>query len=144
MAITAEGLYGLTFEKYLTNAAVLDQQAEDLKVALVDDGYTPDFNLHDFFADLTNEIVGGGYTAGGNTIVATEVTVAAGVLTYDHDDPTWPASSITAAMAAIGYHDAVADELVYLLDFVTAVTTVNGTLTVQIDAAGVYTIDFTP
>jgi hypothetical protein len=60
MSITASGLYGLTIEKYLNNGAAINLEAEDLKVALVTDTHTPDFNAHDFYADLTNEIGSGG------------------------------------------------------------------------------------
>ncbi len=144
MAITASGLYGLTLEKYLINGAALNLEAEDLKCAMVQDAHTPNFDTHDFFADLTNEVSGTGYTAGGATVTGTEVTLSGGVLTWDTNDVTWPASTITDAMGAGYYHDAVTDELVALQDFVTAASSSGGTFTIEQNASGVFTVDYTP
>lgn len=147
MAITASGLYGLTFEKMFIDTAGQSLEAETHKALLALDAYTPDYTLHDFRDDVTNEASGTGYAAGGTTITATEVTLAAGTLTYDHADVSWAASSISNAMALAGYFNvglAATDQLIYLLDFVTAVTTSSGLLTVQINALGVFTLDFTP
>jgi hypothetical protein len=144
MAITASGLYGLTIEKCLNNGAAINLEAEDNKMALVQDGYTPDFNAHDFYADLTNEVSGTGYTAGGKAYTGTELTISGGVLTYTSAAVAWTGSTITNAMAAVGYADAVTDELIFLSDFVTAVSTTGGTLTVTPSGTGLFTIDFTP
>lgn len=144
MAITASGLYGLTLEKCLINGAAINLEAEDNKVAMVTDSHTPDFNAHDFYADLTNEVSGTGYTAGGAALTGTEITISSGVLTYDATDVSWASSTISNAMAAVGYADAVTDELIFLSDFVTAASTTNGTFTIQWHASGIFTIDFTP
>ena len=144
MAISASGFYGPTLEKIVTNAAAISLEAEDNKIALVTDSYNPDFNAHDFFADVTNEVSGTGYTAGGKALTGTEVTVASGVMTWTASNPSWAGSTITSAMAAIIYADAVADELVFLIDFVTAASTSAGAFTVQINAAGIAVVDFTP
>lgn len=145
MAITGSGLYGLTLVKAFTNATAIDLNAETLKVAMVTDSHTPDFNAHDFYADISaNEVSGTGYTAGGATLTGTAVTVASGSLKYDGDDVSWSSSTIANAMAAVGYCDAVTDELVFLSDFVSAASSSNGTFTVQWDAAGIFTIDYVP
>lgn len=147
MAITASGFYGLTLEKMFIDTAGESMEAEDNKGALVQDGYTPNFDTHDFYADLTNEVSGTGYTAGGAAITGTEITLASGVLTWDFTDPSWSSSSITSAMAHVSYFNTGAgatDQLLLLLDFVTAVTTSSGTLTVQINASGAMTLDYTP
>lgn len=147
MAITASGYYGLTLEKQLIDTLGQSLEAETHKGLLVTDTYTPDFTVHDFRDDVTNEVTGTGYTAGGNTITITEITLAAGLLTFDHADPSWPSSTITNAMAHIQYTNvgtAATDQLVLLLDFVTAVSTSNGTLTVAISGSGAAQIDYTP
>jgi hypothetical protein len=141
MAITASGLYGPTLQKMLTNAAALDVSAEDLKVAMVTDSYTPDFDTHDFYADLTNEVTGTGYTAGGAALTGTTLTVASGLVTYDAADVVWGSSTIASAMAAVGYFDAVTDELLFLSDFVNAASSSAGTFTIQWSASGIWTID---
>lgn len=150
MAITASGLYGLTWEKMLIDTAGQSLEAETHKGLLVTDSYTPAFDTHDFRDDITNEVSGTGYIAGGATLTTTEVTVgspAAGQLKWDHDDVSWASSTITSAMALIDYFNvgtAGTDQLIAELDFVTGVSTVNGLLTVQIHANGVLNLDYTP
>ncbi len=150
MAITASGLYGPTLEKQAIDTIGLSIESETaMKGLLVLDAYTHNYDTHDFRDDLgANEVSGTGYTAGGAVLTGTEVTLAGGVLTYDHNDPSWPSSTITNAMALVGYYArggaSTLDELLYLSDFVTAASTTNGTLTVQVSASGIYTIDYTP
>lgn len=144
MSITASGLYGLTLEKMFINGAALNMEAEDLKVAMVTDTHTPDFTVHDFFADLTNEVTGTGYTAGGAVMTGTEVTLASGLLTYDATDVSWASSTIANAMAAVGYFDAVTDELLFLSDFVSAASSSGGTFAINWNASGIFTLDYTP
>lgn len=157
MAISASGLYGLTIEKMFIDTVGKSLEGEEnvtpntgLKAMLVTDTYTHNYDTHAFRSDVTNEVSGTGYSTGGGNVTTTEITVAspsAGVLKYDHDDESWANSSISSAMAMIGYFNfgtAGTDQLVYLLDFVTAVTTSNGLLTVQIGANGVFNLDYTP
>lgn len=151
MSITASGLYGLTLEKFLNVTSLPASGLESetaVKVMMMTDSYTPDFNADNFRDDVTNEVSGTGYTAGGVVITSTELTVASGVLTYDAADASWSSSTITNAMAAAGYFArggaSSADELVFLSDFVTAASTSNGTFLVQWNASGIFTVDFTP
>ena len=145
MAITASGLFGLTLEKCFNNGAAINLEAEDNKVAMITDSATPDFNAHDFWNDLSaNEVSGTGYTAGGVAYTSTEITLSGGVLTYDAADVSWASSTITSAMAAVGYAAAVTNELIFLSDFVTAASTTAGTFTIQWNASGIFTLDFTP
>jgi hypothetical protein len=148
MAITASGLYGLTLEKMLIDTAGQSLEAETHKGMLMLDAYTQNFDTHDFRDDLTaNEATGTGYTAGGATITATEVTIASGVLTWDHADVSWASSTIANAMALVDYFNvgsAATDQLICLSDFVTAVSTSNGTLLVTLAATGMFTWDYTP
>ena len=45
------------------------------KAMLVGSGYTPDVDAHDFRADVTSEVSGTGYTAGGITLTSVAVSV---------------------------------------------------------------------
>lgn len=150
MAITASGLYGLTLEKMFIDTAGQSLEAETHKALMVTDTYTHAYDTHDFRDDITNEVSGTGYSTGGSTMTTTEITVAspaAGTLKYDIADMSWSNSTITNAMALIGYFNvgtAATDQLIFLLDFVTAVSTVSGLLTVQIAANGVFNLDYTP
>ncbi len=144
MAITAAGLFGLSLEKTLINGAAINIEAEDMKCAMTTDTYTPAFDTHDFYADLTNEVTGTGYTAGGATLTSTEVTLSSGVLTFDAADVSWASSTIANAMASAIYADAVADELIVLSDFINAASSSGGTFTIEWNASGIFTIDYTP
>jgi hypothetical protein len=152
MAITAAGLFGLTLEKFLNVTSLPASGLESetaTKMALITDAATPAFDTMDFWNDLeANEVSGTGYTAGGNVLTSTEITLSGGVLTYDSADPSWTTSTITNAMGGVAYFDrggaTTADELILLLDFVTAASSSGGTFTVQINASGLATIDYTP
>jgi hypothetical protein len=150
MAITASGLFLPTAEKQLIDTIGLSMESETaLKVLMVLDGLTPDFNAHDFRADVTaQEVTGTGYTAGGNVITATELTIATGTLTFDSADTSWASSTIANAMAAVGYYGRggadTADELIWLSDFVNAASSSNGAFTIQWSASGIFTVDYTP
>lgn len=147
MAISASGFYGLSLEKMMIDTLGESLEAEDNKVALVLDAYTPNYDTHDFFADITNEATGTGYTSGGQAFTSTEVTLASGVLTWDFADPSWTSSTIANAMAAVTYTNvgsSATDQLLLLLDFVTAVSTSAGTLLVAVNASGAMTLDYTP
>ena len=47
------------------NAIDFDDAGTSIKIAFVQAAYTPNIDTHDFFDDITNELSGGGYTAGG-------------------------------------------------------------------------------
>lgn len=152
MAITAAGLFGLTLEKFMNATSFPASGLESetaVKMAMITDAATPNFDTMDFWNDLEgNEVSGTGYTAGGNVLTSTELTLSGGVLTYDAADPSWPTSTIANAMGGVFYFDrggaTTADELVGLLDFVTAASSSGGIFTIQIAAGGLYTVDYTP
>jgi hypothetical protein len=153
MAITASGLYLLTQEKFLIDTVGISVESETLvKMGLVLDSYTHNYDTHDFYDDVSASEVAasGNYSAGGNTLTTTEVTVgspAAGQIKYDAADSSWATSTIANAMAGVVYLEAgttAQDMLLCLLDFVTAVSTTSGTLTVQFAANGLYYVDGTP
>lgn len=145
MAITASGLFFLTFEKMLNNGAALNLEAEDTKIAMITNSATPNFDTHDFWNDLSgNEVSGSGYSAGGVALTSTEITVSSGTLVYDAADSSWTSSTISSARAAVQQCAAVGNELVVLVNFGADYATTNGTFTIQWNASGIFTIDLTP
>ena len=150
MAITASGLYGLTLEKFLLVAGVGSLEAETNELALVTDTYAPAFDTHDFAADITNEITAGNYAR--DVVTSSEVTLATGTLTFDTADVVYDNGAandvtITDAMAAILIDPITTDAdspLIGLWDFVTAASCTNSTFTVQWNASGLITLDYTP
>jgi hypothetical protein len=147
MAITSSGFYCLSFEKALIDTLGESLEAEDNKILLVTDTYAPNFDTHDFRNDITNEVSGTGYSAGGAAFTSTELTISSGVVTWDFADPSWTTSTISNAMAGVTYTNVGADttdQLLLLLDFVTAVSTSAGTLAVALAAGGAATWDLVP
>jgi hypothetical protein len=147
MAITASGLYGLSLEKALIDTLGESWEAEDNKVMLDSDTDTPNFDTHDFRNDVATEVTGTNWASGGVALTGTEITLAAGVLTFDATDVSVASTTITNAMASILYTNvsgAATDQLLMLHDFVTAVSTSNGTFGIQWNASGLVTLDYTP
>jgi hypothetical protein len=91
-----------SFKKKIMDGSI-DLDTDTIKVALVTSIYTPDQDAHDFFDDITNEVSGTGYTAGGaslaNKAVTADNTDNEGV--FDADDVTWGSSTITARGAVL-------------------------------------------
>ena len=149
MAITAQGLFGLTFmDAWDTTQLALDLDLETHKGALFTDTVTPDFttdtayNVSPYDA---NETSGGSWSAGGIALTGTALTVAAGTMKYDATDVSVATSTVTNAMGYLLYADALGgNNAILLIDFVTAVTTSSGTLQITFDAAGIFTFDYTP
>jgi hypothetical protein len=129
----ADGTFDLdsqTFKMALTTSA----QALDATFA----GTSTDCR----YADLTAEVAsGGGYTTGGKTLTATW-TRATGTITFDVDDQAWTSSTITAKYAVIYLTTGNAD-LLCVVDLDTgggSVSTTAGTLSITINASGVFTL----
>lgn len=108
--------------KFLQTAlkADLDFDTVTVKVMLETSSYTPDKD-HDFRDDVTNEVTGTGYSAGGQTVTATLARdTATDKITLTFAATSWPASTITARYAT--YYVArggasSADELLMTDDF---------------------------
>lgn len=122
--------------------------AGTLKMAIVTSAYTVDQALHDFFNDITNEVTGTNYTAGGNACASPTWTDggAGGTMTFDASDPaTWSqhASGFSNGRRAILYYDTgtgSTSRLVgYSADFGADSGNVAGDFSVTFDAAGIYT-----
>lgn len=147
MAVTAAGMYGLTLEKMLIDTAGQSMEAETHKELMVTDSEAPNFDTHNFRDDITAEVAGAGYSAGGVTVTATEITLASGTLTFDAADTVFTTVTVTNAMAGIFYFNvgsAATDQLVLLQDFVTAASSTAANFTIQHSATGILTIDYTP
>lgn len=104
----------------------IDFDTDTFKVMLVTSAYTPDKDVHDKRDDVTNEVTGTGYTAGGVTTACTVTKVTAtDRVTVSFAAATWPSSTITARGAVI-YKSrggaSSADNLVCYVDFVSDVS----------------------
>jgi hypothetical protein len=122
------------------NSAMLDPWQGNLNVAdtfrimLVTSGHSAS-RAHSRRNQVTNEVTGTGYTAGGQIIVPTfSVSNTTNALSIVIPQATWPSSTITARGAEV-YKSrggaASADELLCYIDFLRDVVTSNEPFTVQ-------------
>ena len=142
MAVSAL-LFG-SFPAKLANKEI-DWDSDTIKVALCTSSYTPAQDTHDYFNDITNEVTGTGYTAGGATLANKTVGYTAGTNTqkFDADDVSWTTSTITARYAVI--YDATpgtsaTNPLIGYVDFGADVSSTAATFTITWDAAGIFTV----
>lgn len=112
----------------------IDFDTDSFKVMLVTSSYTPNKDTHDFRNDVTNEVTGTGYSAGG---AAVTVTVNAVDTANDRQEITlggasWSTSTITAR-GAVYYKSrggaSSADEIIAYIDFGGDVSSSGGTFT---------------
>ncbi|MFZ9959307.1 MAG: hypothetical protein ACO3GP_02850 [Candidatus Limnocylindrus sp.] len=112
----------------------IDFDTDTFKVLLVTSSYTPNKDTHDRRDDVTNQVTGTGYSAGGATCTVTvtkdtandKVTISLGAV-------SWSSSTITARAAV--YYKARGgassdDELVAYNDFGSDISTTGGTFAI--------------
>ena len=91
-----------SYKKILGDGAI-DWLTDTIKVMLVTSAYTPDQDAHDFKDDITNEISGTGYTAGGAALASKtntqDDTDDEGV--QDAADTVWSGATFTTRGAVI-------------------------------------------
>lgn len=116
----------------------IDLDTNTIRVMLVTSAYTP-LASHSKRSDVTNEVTGTGYTAGGITLTSPTVTVVGSTAVFDANDVTWSNSTITARGAVIYKSTGTAsnDNLIGYIDFVTDQISSNGNFTIQWNAGGI-------
>lgn len=98
----------------------------------------------DTYAEITSQVTGTGYTAGGATLSGVTLT-GTSTITFDANDVTWSASTITAKYAVI-YSDTASnkDILGYVdLDNASGSATVSSTaadFSINWNASGIFTL----
>ena len=111
----------------------IDFDTDTFKVMLVTSAYTPSQDNHDKRDDVTNEVTGTGYTAGGVTTACTVTQDNANDrVTLSFAAASWATSTITARGAVV-YKSrggaASADNLVCYIDFGADETSTAATFT---------------
>lgn len=112
----------------------IDFDTNSFKAMLVTNAYTPNKDTHDRRDDVTNEVVGTGYTAGGVASVCTVTKDTANdKVTLQFAAVSWASSTITAR-GCVYYKSrggaSSADELVAYNDFGSDVASSGGTFSV--------------
>ncbi|RBO87010.1 hypothetical protein [Nocardia puris] len=141
MAASAK-LYGLALRSIVNKE--IDWDTDVIKVMLCTSSYTPNQDTHAYKSDITNEVTGTGYTAGGATLGSCTATYNAGTntLTLDAADVSWPNSTITARYAIVYNSSPGSDAtrpLIGYVDFDQNISTTAGTFSIVWDAAGIIT-----
>lgn len=129
------------FKKYIMNGSI-DLDTDTINVMLVTSTYTPDQDTHEFRDDITNEVSGTGYSAGGSALAGKAVTADntdnEGV--FDANDVSWSTSTITARGAVLYKARggaSSADELICYIDFGSDKISTAGTFTIAWNAEGI-------
>ena len=107
--------------------------ANTFKLALYTDSAT--IGADTLIYTTNNEVVGAGYTAGGNTLTVSVTPVSSGTTAYvSFDNTSWASSTITARGALI-YNSSQSNKAVAVLDFGADKTTSNSVFTITFPAA---------
>lgn len=123
----------------------IDWDSDDIRVMLTTSAYTPNQDTHRYLSDVTNEVTGAGYTAGGAALTSKTLTydAASNVIVLDAADVTWASSTVTARYAVI-YDNSpsttATKPLLGYVDFVSDQSSTNGNFTVTWDATGIFRI----
>jgi hypothetical protein len=113
----------------------IEFDTDTFKAMLVTSTYSPDKDVHDFRDDVTNEVTGTGYTAGGvtSTVTVTKDT-ANDRVTIQFGAVSWATSTITAR-GCVYYKSrggaSSADEIIAYVDFGSDVSSTSGTFSVS-------------
>lgn len=147
MAATPWAMYGNALEQWGTGG--IDFDTDTFRMALVTSAYTPNQSTDSAWSDISaNEVANGnGYATHGKLLTVTESRSGL-VWTIDCDDQAWSSSTITARYAVIVKDGdangalAAGDIPVFWCELEDGadVSTTNGTLSVTINASGVYAV----
>lgn len=123
----------------------IDWLNDDIKVMLCTSDYTPDQDIHEYKNDVTNEVSGTGYTAGGISLSGKTLTYdsANNKVMFNSDNPLWINSTITARYSIIYDNTPVTDDIKPLLgwvDFGEDKSSVEGSLELQWNGTNIFEI----
>jgi hypothetical protein len=106
--------------------------AQTLKCALYTNAATLDATTSVYITG--NEVSGGNYTTGGNTLTNVAISVDGTTAIFDADNVTFPNATISA-QAALLYNNSSANAAIAVLDFGGVKTSTNGTFELQFPTA---------
>lgn len=141
-------IYGPALEAY--HKGTVDLDTDTFRMVLVTSSYTPAQNTDDAWSDISaNEVAGGGGYSTHGKLITQSVTRASNVVTFDCDDQSWAAATITAKYAVL-VKDANADGSLAAGDVPLAycdlesgggsLSSTAAAFSVTINAAGVFTV----
>ncbi len=117
--------------------------ADDIRMQLHTNAYTPNQNTHEFRSDLTNEVANGnGYTTGGLAVAGKAVNQSSNIVSLTHNNVQWTSSGAGfTARHAVTYNNTPANDtarqLLWYMTFDQDETASGGgTFTIQTNASG--------
>lgn len=130
-----------SFKRDIANGAI-DLDTDAINVMLVTSAYTASA-AHTKRSDITNEVTGTGYSAGGAALASKTVANVGTTGVFDAADLTWSTSTITARGAVLYKARggaSSADELICYIDFGADKVSTAGNFTIQWNASGILTL----
>ena len=123
----------------------IDASGDSFKAMLLDATYTPNQDTHRYKSDLSGEVTGTNYVAGGASLVNVTIAydAATNTLKIDADDVSWDPSTITARYLVV--YDAspgtdAVRPLICYIDFESNQTSNDDQFTVAFSASGIATV----
>lgn len=119
----------------------VDLDTDTLKLLLVSADQDGNANTHEDRADITQEVSGTNYTAGGATLASVTVTASGGTVTFDAADVTFSNVTIADIDGGVIYKSsgtAATDLLIVYQDYGNQVVT-GADFVVQFNASGIMT-----
>jgi hypothetical protein len=110
---------------------ILDLDTDVIKIALYTSAAT--LSAATTVYSTSNEVVGTGYVAGGNTLAGATISTSGTTAFVDFADTVWSTATITARGALI-YDSSKANRAVAVLDFGADKTSTSGDFTIQFPA----------
>jgi hypothetical protein len=139
---SASTIYNSFKQKIMDGSIDLD--TDEIRVILVTSSYSPNIDSHEDYADITNEVSGAGYDAGGKALTSLSVTKDTGddEGVFTADPISWTASTITARGAIVLKWTGTPGTswLVCYIDFGEDKISSSGTFTITWDAEGIVVI----
>lgn len=129
MALTQSMVTSFKVELF---GGIQDLDTDTIKIALFTLAAT--LNAATTAYSTTNEVVGTGYVAGGNTLAGATISSSGTTAFVDFSDTTWTSATITARGALI-YNSSKANRAIAVLDFGSDKTSTAGDFTVQMPVA---------
>ncbi|WP_280319815.1 hypothetical protein [Nocardia wallacei] len=136
-------LYGKVFTSAFNKE--IDFNSDTIKAMLCTSAYTPDQDTHQYKSDVTNEITGTGYTAGGVTLANCTISYdgATNTLKLDCDDFSWTGATFTARNLVIYDSTPGSDAtrpLIMYVTFAADIPVTSSTFSVTVNAGGLCTV----
>jgi len=139
----AQFMFYDSFKKEVADGTI-DLDTNTIYSMLVSSTYAFDADIHTRRSDITGEVTGTGYTAGGAAITSKAVTKNdssdAGV--FDGADVTWAGSTITARGVIIykSTGSSATDNLICFIDFGVDKSSAGGNFTLTWNASGIFAL----